>query len=55
MWAVGCILWELLASRRLDRPIWSEGPEMRAKRASMLENARRWSVELAGVVELLLV
>ena len=39
MWALGCIVLELLTRQRLDGAIWSSDPEMVAKRSALLARA----------------
>jgi serine/threonine protein kinase len=41
MWAAGCVLAELATGVRLRGPVWSDGEEMRAKRAELLLQAPR--------------
>ncbi len=41
MWAAGCVLAELATGARLRGPVWSDGEEMRAKRAELLLQATR--------------
>jgi hypothetical protein len=39
MWAAGCVLAELATGARLKGPVWSEGEEVRARRAELLLQA----------------
>ena len=40
MWALGCIVIELLRRERLDGPIWSSHPFVERKRGKLLDDAR---------------
>jgi tRNA A-37 threonylcarbamoyl transferase component Bud32 len=41
MWAAGCVLAELATGTRLRGPVWSDGEEVRARRAELLLQAPR--------------
>ena len=55
MWALGCIILELLRRLRLDGAIWSSDPEMVAKRSSLLSHALAADNVLGAAAALMLV
>ena len=54
MWAVGCVMLELLTSKRLGGPLWDEGSAVKARRAELIERASAVDARLSAAVGLLL-